>query len=135
VGGNKYSGNRGTHKETKIPYESSLEKKFLDQCYLQGIRVSRCTDRIPFVDHKNHWHTYNPDFKLLDFDYAIEIKGAWAFKTNHGFVEEKYYAARRFFGGRYTIMTEKEIKDGFLSRLHAELVKIKNKTQTPKPLS
>lgn len=103
-------------------FESGFEKKFLDQCYMQGIKVQRCEEKVPYLDSSGKLHHYVPDFYLPDFDYVVEIKGSWAFQDNHGHVKEKFFAAQRFFKGRYTLITEKELKGDFVARLHKELM-------------
>lgn len=118
----KYWGIRGTHKALGVVFESGFEKKFLDQCYMQGIKVQRCEEKVPYLDSSGKLHHYVPDFYLPDFDYVVEIKGSWAFQDNHGHVKEKFFAAQRFFKGRYTLITEKELKGDFVARLHKELM-------------
>lgn len=119
--GRKFWSMQGTHRATKLPYDSGLEKKFLDQCYMQGIKVVRCTVRVPYKDGDGKWHHYEPDFYLPDFDFVVEIKGSWAFKTNHAHVREKFYAAQTHFKGRYTLITEKELRTDFVAGLHKVL--------------
>ena len=104
-----------------VPYESGFEKKFLEQCYMQGIKVERSKVRVPYKDADGKWHHYEPDFYWPQYDYTIEIKGSWAFKTNHANVREKYHAAAAYFKGRYTMFTEKELRGDFVAKLHAEL--------------
>lgn len=118
----RFWGIRGVHKSVKVQYDSGFEKKFLDQCYLQGIKVTRCTEKVPYIDAEGKAHTYEPDFYLPDFDYVVEIKGSWAFRDNHGHVREKFFAAQEFFKGRYALITEKELKSDFVAKLHKELV-------------
>lgn len=112
---------KGTHKTLRIEFDSGLEKRFLDQCYMQGIKVERCRKLVPYRDSDGKAHTYEPDFYLPDFDFVVEIKGSWAFKTNHANVREKFYAAMEFFGGKYTLITEKELKGDFVAGLHKVL--------------
>lgn len=104
-----------------VSFESGFEKKFLEQCYLQGIRTVRSPALVAYQDSSGKWHTYSPDFYWPDLDYTVEVKGTWAFRENHGNVKEKYVAALRHFGGRYTIVTERELRSDFVSRLHASL--------------
>lgn len=112
---------KGLHKETRVRYDSGFEKKFLDQCWLQGIKVTRCPDKVPYKDTEGKWRTFEPDFLLPDFEYVVEVKGAWAFKTNHGYVKEKYFAATKHYKGRFTMVTEKELRGDFVAKLHREL--------------
>lgn len=113
---------KGTHKETGVVFDSGFEKKFLDQCWLQGIKVRRCPAKVPYLDATGKAHHFEPDFELVDFGYVVEVKGAWAFRENHGNVREKYFAASRYFKGRFTMVTERELKGDFVAKLHAELV-------------
>lgn len=117
----KFWSMHGTHRSTGIRYESGFEKKFLDQCYLQGIRVTRCTVVVPYRDSTGKSHTYEPDFFWPDFNYVIEIKGSWALRDNHGFVREKFFAAKAQFNGRYTLITEKELKTDYVATLRRDL--------------
>lgn len=119
--GKRFWGMKGTHKTLGLRFESGFEKKFLDQCYLQGIRVERCAEIVPYKDAEGKDRQYEPDFYLPDFDYVVEIKGSWAFRDNHGHVREKFFAAQAFFKGRYTLITEKELKADFVAKLHKEL--------------
>lgn len=119
---NRFWSLKGTHKETGIRYESGFEKKFLDQCYLRGIKVVRCPSRVPYRDADGHPHHFEPDFLLPDFDFVVEIKGIWALRDNHGNVKEKYHAAMAYFNGRFAMMTERELKSDYLSQLHVMLV-------------
>lgn len=112
---------QGVHRSTRVPYESGLEKKFLDQCYMLGVKVDRCKVVVPYQDATGKWCRYEPDFVLLDYDYVVEIKGAWAFKDNHANVREKFFAAQRHFNGRYTLFTEKELKGSFVADLITRL--------------
>lgn len=116
----KFWGMRGNYNG--IPFESGYEKKFLEQCRQLGIKVRRCTAQVSYQDATGKWHSYNPDFYWPDVDYVVEVKGTWALKTNHGFVKEKFEAATKFFSGRYTIVTEKELKTDFVIRLYRGLV-------------
>jgi hypothetical protein len=105
-----------------IPFESGHEKKFLEQCRQLGIKVRRSTAQVSYQDSTGKWHSYNPDFYWPDVDYVVEVKGSWAFKDNHGFVQEKFRAATKHFNGRYTIITERELKTDFVIRLYRGLV-------------
>lgn len=119
----KFSGIEGRHKSTGIEYHSGLEKKFLDQCYMMGIKVARCKDTVPYIDASGKWHRYEPDFVLADFGVVVEIKGLWAVRSNHANVREKFEAARARFGAnRFVMMTEKELKSDYLARLYRTLV-------------
>lgn len=82
----------------------------------------RCPTFVPYTDSSGKPHLFEPDFYLPDFDYVVEVKGSWAFKDNHGNVREKFFAASKHFKGRFTMVTEKELRGDFVSRLHAELV-------------
>lgn len=104
-----------------VQFDSGFERKFLDQCYRAGVRVERSKERVPYADASGKWHAYEPDFYLPDLDYTVEVKGTWAFRTNHGNVKEKYVAAVRHFKGRYTIVTERELKGDFVARLVSQL--------------
>lgn len=117
----KYWSMHGLHRESGVQFESGFEKKFLEQCYMQGIKVERCTVKVPYVDSEGKSRLYEPDFYWPKFDYVIEIKGAWALRSNHAYVKEKFFAAQRFFSGRYTLFTEKELKSGFVADLHRRL--------------
>lgn len=118
----KFDGRKGKHRSTGILYESGLERRFLDQCYLQGIKVRRCVDTVPYQDADGKWHRYEPDFVLTDFGVVVEVKGMWAVKTNHANVREKFYAARERFGeNRYVMVTEKELRSDYVARLHRAL--------------
>lgn len=121
-GRSKFWSMHGTHKPTGLRFESGFEKKFLDQCYMQGIKVQRCTVRVPYVDSDGKQRMYEPDFYWPDFDFVIEIKGVWALRSNHAYVKEKFHAAQTFFNGRYTVFTEKELRAGFVADLHRRLV-------------
>jgi hypothetical protein len=110
---------RGTFQG--IGFESGFEKKFLEQCYQLGIKVERSKKTVKYKDAHGKWHEYHPDFFWPDLNYTIEIKGAWAFRDNHGNVREKYAAAMISFGGRYTIITEKELKTTFVADLFRSL--------------
>lgn len=112
----------GTHRPLGIGYESGLEKRFLDQCYAQGIKVERCKTTVPYQDDTGKWRTYSPDFRLVDFDVVVEVKGMWAVRSNHAYVNEKYHAAKAKFKGRYVLITEKELRSDYVARLHRELV-------------
>ena len=116
-GRSKFWSMKGTHRPTGVPFESGFEKKFLDQCYVLGIRVDRCKSVVPYQDATGKWCRYEPDFLLIDYDYVVEIKGAWAFKDNHANVREKFFAAQKYFNGRYTLATEKELKGTFVADL------------------
>lgn len=119
----KFSGIEGRHKGTGIEYQSGLEKKFLDQCYMMGLKVARCKDTVPYTDASGRRHRYEPDFVLVDFGVVVEIKGLWAVRSNHANVREKFEAARARFGAhRFVMMTEKELKSDYLARLHRNLV-------------
>lgn len=118
----KFWSMHGTHKPTGIRYESGFEKQFLEQCFLQGIKVVRCEVTVPYKDSTGKWRTYEPDFSWPDFNYVIEIKGAWAMRTNHAWCQEKFLAAQVHFNGRYTLLTEKELRQGFVADLHRRLV-------------
>lgn len=118
----KFSGIEGRHKSTGIEYQSGLEKKFLDQCYMLGIRVARCKDIVPYIDASGKWHRYEPDFVLTDFGVVVEIKGLWAVRSNHANVREKFEAARARFGAnRFVMMTEKELRSDYVAKLHRSL--------------
>lgn len=118
----KFWSMKGVHKGTGVVFESGFEKKFLDQCWMQGIKVTRCKVLVPYTDATGKAHTYEPDFYLPDFNYVVEVKGAWAFKDNHGNVREKFFAAAKHFEGRYTLVTERELRGDFVARLHKGLV-------------
>ena len=105
-----------------IPFESGYEKRFLEQCRQLGIKVERSKASVRYQDSTGKWHSYNPDFYWPDVDYVVEVKGTWAFRENHGFVREKFAAAVAFFGGRYTIVTERELKTDFVIRLYRGLI-------------
>lgn len=121
-GKSKFWSMTGTHKSTGLRFESGLEKRFLDQSYMLGIKVRRCTDTVPYKGSDEKWHTYLPDFELSDFRWIIEVKGKWAVCRNHAHVREKFQAAMTKYNGRYSIMTEVELKNGYLARLYARLV-------------
>jgi hypothetical protein len=106
-----------------IAFESGYEKKFLEQCYMLGIRVVRSPASVAYQDSTGKWHSYKPDFLWPDHSYTVEVKGTWAFRDNHGNVKEKYVAAVKHFQGRYTIVTERELKSGFVAKLYASLVR------------
>lgn len=108
-----------------VKFDSGYEKKFLEMCYRMGIKVERSREQIKYQDATGKWHQYNPDFYLTDLNYTVEVKGSWAFRENHGFVREKFMAATEYYRGRYTLVTEKELKTEFVSRLLAQLVKDK----------
>lgn len=116
-GRSKFWSMKGVHRSTKVPYESGLEKRFLDQCYMMGVKVGRCKVVVPYQDASGKWCQYEPDFLLIEYDYVVEIKGSWAFRDNHGNVREKFFAAQKHFQGRYTLVTEKELKGTFVSEL------------------
>lgn len=122
----KFWSMHGTHRATGVAYESGHEKKFLEQCFLQGIKVERCTVRVPYIDSAGKARHYEPDFYWPKFDYVIEIKGAWALKSNHAYVKEKLLAAMKHFKGRYTLLTEKELREGFVAKIHLELTRERN---------
>lgn len=117
----KFRSMVGTHKMTGLRFESGLEKRFLDQCYMLGLKVRRCVDAIPYKGSDGKWHTYLPDYVLSDYNWVIEVKGRWAVIQNHAHVKEKFQAALVKYNNRYSIMTEVELKDGFLNRLYATL--------------
>lgn len=117
----KFWSMHGTHGATGVAFESGHEKKFIEQCFLQGIQVQRCTVRVPYIDSDGKLRHYEPDFYWPKFDYVIEIKGSWALRTNHAYVKEKFFAAQKFFNGRYTMITEKELRVGFVADLHRRL--------------
>lgn len=117
----KYCSMHGSFRGVR--FESGFEKRFLEQCYMLGVRVKRCPDQVRYQDAAGKWHTYSPDFSLPDLEYTVEVKGTWAFRTNHGNVKEKYLAAMKHFGGRYTIVTERELRSDFVAKLVASLVK------------
>ncbi len=119
----KFWSLKGTHKETGVRFESGFEKKFLDQCWLRGLKVARCPDRVPYRDAEGRPHHFEPDFVLLDYGYVVEIKGLWAFKSNHGNVREKFHAAIAYYEGRFTMITERELRGDYVSKLHAELAR------------
>ena len=121
----KFWSMEGQHKSLKVRFESGLEKRFLDQCYMLGIKVERCDIIVPYKDSTGKWHQYHPDFNLPEYRYVVEIKGSWAFRDNHGFVAEKFRAAMVKFDGRYTIITEKELKTDFVSKLIKSLLEEK----------
>lgn len=110
---------RGT--QHGVPFESGFEKKFLDQCYQLGIKVERCKSTVRYQDATGKWHTYYPDFYWPEARFVVEIKGAWAFKENHGHVKEKMMAALKYFEGRYTVITEKELRSDFVAKLYRGL--------------
>jgi hypothetical protein len=118
----KFWSMHGTHRPTGVRFESGFEKQFIDQCYMQGIKVARCTVVVPYVDSEGKVRSYEPDFVWTDFDYVIEIKGAWALRTNHAWVREKFLAAQKHFHGRYTLFTERELRRGYVADLHRRLV-------------
>lgn len=89
---------------------------------MQGIKVVRCKVRVPYQDSDGVWRHYEPDFYLPDFDLVVEIKGLWAIRSNHAWVREKYQAARVRFKGRYTVLTETELRSGYVAVLHKGLV-------------
>lgn len=120
-GKGKYWSMTGVHKPSGLRFESGLEKRFLDQCYMLGIKARRCTDAVPYKGSDDKWHTYLPDFELMDYRWIVEVKGMWAVRRNHAHVREKFQAAMTKYGGRYSIMTEVELRNGFLSRLYARL--------------
>lgn len=119
---NKMWSMHGTHKPTGVKFESGFEKQFLEQCFLQGIKVARCKVTVPYQDPTGKWRFYEPDFTWPDFDYVIEIKGSWAMRINHAWCKEKFLAAHTHFKGRYTLFTEKELRRGFVADLHRRLV-------------
>lgn len=122
----KFWSMHGTHKSTGVAFESGHEKKFLEQCYMQGIKVQRCETRVPYIDSEGKARHYEPDFFLPDFNYVVEIKGVWALKSNHAYVKEKFLAAMKHFKGRYTMITEVELKNGYVARMHVELTSERN---------
>lgn len=116
----KFWGMRGSYNG--IQFESGYEKKFLEQCRQLGIRVERCKVGVAYQDAQGKWHRYEPDFYWPEVDYVVEIKGTWAFRENHGNVREKFAAATVQFKGRYTIVTEKELRSDFVIRLYRTLI-------------
>jgi hypothetical protein len=104
-----------------VGFESGFEKRFLEQCYMLGVRTVRSPASVAYQDASGKWHSYKPDFYWPEYDYTVEIKGVWAFRENHGNVKEKYAAALKHFKGRYTIITERELKTDFVARLRASL--------------
>lgn len=119
----KFWSMRGSFHGTT--FESGYEKKFLEMCYRLGIKVERSKDQVAYQDDKGKWHRYNPDFYLPGLDFTVEVKGSWAFRENHGFVREKFMAATSHYRGRYTLVTEKELKSDFVSKLLNQLVRDK----------
>lgn len=108
-----------------VVFESGFEKKFLEQCYQLGVRVTRSDAEIRYRDAQGRLHRYYPDFYWPEYDHTIEIKGTWAFRENHGNVREKYMAAMDHFKGRYSLITEKELKTTFVADLRRKLHDIK----------
>lgn len=121
AGKSKFWSMHGLHKPTGLRFESGLERKFLDQCYMLGIKVKRCQHKVQYKDSAGKVRTYEPDFELSDFNWVIEIKGKWAVRSNHAYVKEKYQAAMAKFNGRYSVMTEIELRSGYLTKLYVEL--------------
>lgn len=109
-----------------LEYESGLEKKFLEWCYKLGVRVARCNSWVPYIDADGISHRYNPDFVLVDYDYVVEIKGLWALRENHAHVREKYHAAYKQFSGRYSLLTEKELRSDFVGIMMRDLYNAKH---------
>lgn len=105
-----------------VHFDSGLEKKFLDRCHRSGVKAVRSKVRVPYQDSTGKWHHYEPDFYLPDFDFTVEIKGMWAFKRNHAHVAEKVNAATQFFKGRFTVMTEWELKSDYPERVFRALM-------------
>jgi hypothetical protein len=105
-----------------VDFDSGFEKKFIRHCRQLGVRVERSKARVRYQDALGKWHVYSPDFYWPEVDFTIEVKGTWAFKDNHGHVKEKYEAAMALLEGRYTIVTEKELKGDFCARLFRELL-------------
>ena len=124
MGRSKYWSMKG--RSNGIVYDSGFEKKFLEICRQYGVKVVRSPSAVPYVGTDGKHRTYYPDFYLTDYNYTIEIKGAWAFRDNHGFVREKYFAAMAFFKGRYTLITEREINSQFLKNLFLDLYQEKH---------
>lgn len=104
-----------------VRYESGYEKKFLEMCFRMGVRVERCQDQVAYKDSTGKAHRYNPDFRLPEFGFTVEVKGSWAFRDNHGFVREKFMAATEHYRGRYALVTEKELKSDYVSNMLARL--------------
>lgn len=102
-----------------LAFESGFERKFIRICRQLGIKLERSKAVVAYVESGKR-RTYHPDFYWPEVDFTVEIKGAWAFKENHGFVREKYEASVKFFGGRYTILTEKELTGDFVIRMYRE---------------
>ena len=117
----KFWSQHGADKRSGVKYDSGFEKKFLEQCYMLGVETVRSKARVPYKDADGKWHHYEPDFYWPAYDYTIEIKGSWAFKSNHANVKEKFHAAFAFFNGRYTLFTEKELRGDYVAKLFAEL--------------
>lgn len=106
-----------------LGFESGFEKKFIRICRQLGIRLERSKHEIRYQEgNPAKWHTYYPDFYWPDVDFVVEIKGTWAFKTNHGFIREKYAAAMVKLNGRYTVLTEKELTSEFILRMYKALL-------------
>lgn len=117
-------------KSNGVAYESGYEKKFLEQCYQLGVKVVRSEQTVRYRDATGKWHTYHPDFYWPEYDHTIEIKGTWAFRQNHGNVREKFMAAMEFFGGRYTLITERELRTSFVADLRRKLHDIQSLRNT-----
>lgn len=122
AGKSKFWSMHGHHKGAGCAFESGFEKKFLDQCYMQGIKVTRCPITVPYVDSEGKARTFVPDFYWPRFRYVVEIKGSWAVRSNHAWVAEKTKAAQLLLPGRFSMMTEHDLKAGAVARLHRGLV-------------
>lgn len=104
-----------------VKFDSGFEKKFLEKCEAAGVRVARSQAQVRYMGSDNKFRTYHPDFYLLDFDWTVEIKGCWALKNNHGFVREKFFAAQRWFKGRFFLITERELRTDAVERFFEAL--------------
>lgn len=115
----RFWGKKGS--SNGIPFESGLEKKFIRICRQLGIKLERSRYKIGYKE-SGRLRKYYPDFYWPDVDFTVEIKGAWAFKSNSGFVREKYAASMVALAGRYTLLTEKELNSEFIIRLYRALL-------------
>lgn len=88
-------------------YRSSYELAFIKYCEKYNISIVNAENKTYAVlySKQEHYHTYYPDFYLPDLNLIVEIKpqSMLAFGSN----PLKFEAARRKYGDRYVIVTEK----------------------------
>ena len=116
----RFGNRKGVYRG--VPFDSRLERKFLDLCYRHGVRVVRSTLRIPYLDGNGVPRTYLPDFYLPDFKHTVEVKGEWAIRIDHAWVSAKSLAALKLLGeDNYSVVTEVTIKGRGVSHLFRRL--------------